>query len=76
MSLEQEIKEKGRELGFDAVGITDASPIGREHVEHLQEWLRRGCAGRMDYMHRNLEKRVDPAQLRKDAKSVIVSPEL
>jgi len=72
MTLEQEIKEKGRELGFDAVGITDASPIGREHVEHLQEWLRRGYAGRMDYMHRNLDKRIDPSQLRKGAKSVIV----
>ncbi len=72
MTLEQEIKDKGRELGFEAVGITDASPIGREHVEHLQEWLRRGCAGRMDYMHRNLDKRIDPSQLRKGAKSVIV----
>jgi len=72
MSLEQEIKDKGRELGFDAVGITDASQVGREHVEHLQEWLRRGYAGRMEYMHRHLEKRIDPAQLRKGAKSVIV----
>jgi epoxyqueuosine reductase len=72
MSLEQEIKDKGRELGFDAVGITDASPIGREHVEHLREWLRRGYAGPMDYMSRNLEERIDPAQLRKGARSAIV----
>jgi len=72
MSLEQEIKAKGRELGFDAVGITGASPIGREHVEHLREWLRRGYAGPMGYMGRNLDKRVDPAQLRKGARSVIV----
>jgi epoxyqueuosine reductase QueG len=72
MSLEQEIKDKGRELGFDAVGITGASPIGREHVEHLQEWLRRGYAGPMEYMSRNLEKRIDPAQLRKGTQSVIV----
>jgi epoxyqueuosine reductase QueG len=72
MSLEQEIKDKGREMGFDAVGITGASPIGREHIEHLWEWLRRGYAGPMDYMSRNLEKRIDPAQLRKGAQSVIV----
>ena len=72
MSLEQEIKDKGRELGFDAIGITDASPIGPDHVEHLREWLRRGYAGRMEYMHRNLDKRIDPARLRKGAKSVIV----
>ena len=72
MSLEQEIKDQALTLGFDAVGITDTSPIPAEHVEHFQRWLRAGCAGRMDYMNRNLEKRVHPAQLLKGAKSVIV----
>jgi len=72
MTLEQEIKDKARELGFDAVGITDASPLGREHAEHFQQWLAHGCAGRMDYMTRNLDKRLDPAKLRKGAQSMIV----
>jgi epoxyqueuosine reductase len=72
MSLEQQIKDKAVALGFDAVGITDASPIGAEHVEHLKAWLQSGCAGRMDYMHRNLEKRIHPAKLLDSAKSVIV----
>jgi epoxyqueuosine reductase len=72
MSLEQEIKAKALELGFDAAGITDASRIGAEHVEHMQEWLRRGYAGRMEYMHQHFEKRIDPAQLRKGAQSVVV----
>jgi epoxyqueuosine reductase len=72
MSLEQQIKDKALELGFDAVGITDASPIGPEHVEHFETWLRSGYAGRMDYMHRNLDKRVHPAKLLEGAQSVIV----
>ncbi len=72
MSLEQEIRDRALALGFDAVGITDAAPLGAEHVERFEAWLRAGCAGRMEYMHRNLEKRLDPAQLRKGAKSVIV----
>ena len=72
MSLEQEIKDTALSLGFDAVGITDTSPLGAEHVERFEAWLRSGCAGRMDYMHRNLEKRIDPARLRKGARSVIV----
>jgi hypothetical protein len=72
MSLEQEIKDQALALGFDAVGITDTAPIGAEHVEHFERWLRSGCAGRMEYMHRNLEKRLHPAHLRKGAKSVIV----
>lgn len=72
MSLEQEIKGKALELGFDAAGITDASPLGREHVEHFEAWLRSGCAGPLQYMRRNLEKRLDPAKLLKGARSVIV----
>jgi len=71
MSLEQDIKHKALELGFDA-GITDASPIGREHAEHLDAWLRSGYAGPMLYMHRNLAKRIDPSKLLDGARSVVV----
>lgn len=71
MSLEQDIKSKALELGFDAVGITDASPIGREHVEHFDAWLQSGYAGPMRYMYRHLEKRFDPAKLMDGARSVI-----
>jgi len=72
MGLEQDIKNRALELGFDAAGITDASPIGREHVEHFEAWLRSGCAGPLSYMHRNLGKRVDPGKLMPGARSVIV----
>jgi len=72
MSLEQQIKDKALALGFDAAGITDAAPISPEHVAHLEAWLRSGYAGRMDYMHRHLEKRIDPARLLDGARSVIV----
>jgi len=70
--LEQEIKAKALALGFDAAGITDAAPLGREHVEHFEAWLRAGYAGTMAYLHRNLDKRLDPAKLLDGAKSVIV----
>ena len=72
MSLEQEIKDRALQLGFDAVGITDASPLGAEHVEHFEAWLRSGYAGRMDYMRRHLAKRTNPANLLQGARSVIV----
>jgi epoxyqueuosine reductase len=72
MSLEQQIKDKAIELGFDAVGITDASPIDPPQVEHLRTWLAAGCAGQMQYMHRHLEKRTNPAELLEGAASVIV----
>jgi epoxyqueuosine reductase len=66
------IKQHALELGFDLVGITDAGPIGHEHLRHLQAWLDAGYAGSMSYMHRNLEKRTHPAALLKGARSVII----
>ena len=71
MSLAQDIKQKALQLGFDLIGITDASPIDAEQVELLTSWLNRGYAGRMSYMRRNLEKRAAPAKLLKNAQSVI-----
>ena len=73
MTLEQEIKDRALQLGFDAVGITDASPIADADVARLRAWLRAGCAGRMQYMHRNIEKRIHPAALLDGARSVIVA---
>jgi epoxyqueuosine reductase len=71
MSLSEEIKQKALEQGFDAVGITDASPIEVVQVKLLTDWLDAGYAGRMSYMHRNFEKRICPANLLEGAKSVI-----
>ena len=72
MTLTEQIKNKAVELGFDLVGVTDASPIESAHVAALTDWLKTGCAGRMNYMHRNFEKRINPAVLLHNAQSVIV----
>ena len=71
MSLSQEIKHKAIELGFDLIGITDASPIGTRQVELLSQWLKSGLAGQMSYLHNHLEKRTQPALLLENAQSVI-----
>lgn len=73
MSLTQDIKCKGIELGFDLVGITDAAPISDRQSVALAIWLQSGFAGQMDYMHRNLQKRLNPAKLMQGARSVIVA---
>jgi len=72
MTLTQQIKQAARELGFDLVGVTDASPVSREQVNRLLGWLDAGYAGRMTWLHSNIEKRVDPSKLLPGAKSVIV----
>jgi epoxyqueuosine reductase len=72
MSLSQEIKCKAIELGFDLVGVTDASPIDAGQAKIFAQWLKSGFVGQMDYMHRNLQKRLDPSKLLENAQSVIV----
>jgi len=72
MSLSQDIKHKAIELGFDLIGVTNASPIDAEQAEIFAQWLKSGFAGQMNYMHRNLQKRLDPARLFENARSVIV----
>jgi len=72
MTLTDNIKRKSLELGFDLVGVTNASPLDAEQMEFLADWLKAGYAARMNYMHRNLEKRIDPAKLLENAQSIIV----
>ena len=72
MSLTGKIKQKGIDLGFDLVGVTGASPIGGGFAERFGDWLTDGMAGEMGYMHRNIEKRLNPVLLLKNARSVIV----
>jgi len=72
MSLSQDIKNKAIELGFDLIGVTDAAPIDAEQVQIFAEWLSSGFAGQMYYMHKNLQKRLNPARLSEHAQSVII----
>ncbi|MHA4750780.1 hypothetical protein ACX0FG_15740, partial [Enterococcus faecium] len=59
--LAQSIKDWGRELGFQQVGIADVQ-LG-EHEQHLQRWLDAGYQGEMDYMAAHGSKRAHPDEL-------------
>ncbi len=59
---------KASELGFDLCGI--AAVDGLADAEHLKEWLERGYAGRMQYLHD--PRRADVMQVLPDARSIIV----
>ena len=72
MTITEKIKQKALELGFDIVGVTDASPVSKDQVNRLLGWLDAGFAGRMMWLHSNLEKRTDPGKLMPGAKSVVV----
>ena len=60
-NLAQSIKDWGRELGFQQVGISDVE-LG-EHEVHLQRWLDAGFQGEMEYMASHGSKRSHPDEL-------------
>ncbi len=60
-ALAIKIKEWGKELGFQAVGIADVNLHDAE--ERLLEWLAQGFHGQMDYMAKHGVKRSRPAEL-------------
>jgi epoxyqueuosine reductase len=62
------IVAKATEIGFDLCGIASAKGLG--DPAHLREWLERGYAGRMQYMHD--PRRADITQVLPDVRSVIV----
>jgi epoxyqueuosine reductase len=69
--LKAKIRNWGRELGFDAIGIagTDLGETERE----LQDWLAAGCHGEMDYMAAHGTKRSRPAELVPGTRAVIAA---
>jgi epoxyqueuosine reductase len=68
--LTEWIKKRALELGFSACGISRAGRLDKEE-DRLLDWLMKGYHGEMGYMNRNLEKRLDPAQLLEGTRSVI-----
>ena len=66
-----EIKECARTLGFELVGITSAQPP--RHTEEFRQWLASDFHGEMAYMAKNAEKRVNPAAVLDDARSIVIA---
>lgn len=67
--LASDIKNWGRALGFDAVGIADADLSDAE--PRLLAWLTRGWHGEMNYMARHASARCHPEELLPGTVSVI-----
>jgi epoxyqueuosine reductase len=64
------IKEEALRLGFNNVGISKADFLVEE-APRLEKWLYNNHHGKMSYMERNFDKRLDPRLLVDNAKSVI-----
>ncbi len=68
--IEEVIKSLALEAGFDLAGITAAEPS--VFSEAYRSWIDKGYAGEMEYLARNLHRRLDPRELLPNARSIIV----
>lgn len=66
--LKQGIRQEAGALGFSAVGF---ARFERIPGERLETWLKKGYQGRMAYLERNIEKRLDPGRILADVKTII-----
>ena len=65
------IRARALELGFDAVGFTDAE-LGEEARDGLRDYLAHGYHGDMGWLADTAERREHPRALWDDARSVVV----
>jgi epoxyqueuosine reductase len=65
------LKARARELGFDACGIAPAA--AHPELAFFREWLDRGYAGEMAYLHRSADRRADVRHVLPTARTVIVT---
>ncbi|MCK5637922.1 MAG: tRNA epoxyqueuosine(34) reductase QueG [Flavobacteriaceae bacterium] len=64
------IKTEANRLGFSSCGIAKAEFL-EEEAPRLEQWLKNGFQGKMNYMENHFDKRLDPTKLVPRAKSVI-----
>ncbi|MBN2806532.1 MAG: tRNA epoxyqueuosine(34) reductase QueG [Prolixibacteraceae bacterium] len=70
-TFSSQIKTKAHELGFSACGIAPVRKLAEEEARY-HAYLNEQYHGEMSYLVRNIDKRLDPAQLVEGAKSVVV----
>ena len=64
------IKNKSIELGFISCGISKSGFLENE-IGRFESWLKNNYHGKMSYMERNFDKRMDTRKLVDGSKSVI-----
>lgn len=66
----QIVKQTAKQLGFDYCGIAKAEFLA-DDAKKLENWLKKGMHGKMQYMENYFDLRTDPRKLFPGAKSVI-----
>ena len=71
MSLYPSLAQSAASLGFAAFGAAEACALGPEAEKRLNDYLREGRNADMDYMERNVQKRLDVTLLVDGARTVM-----
>lgn len=69
-TISQFIKVETQRLGFDYCGLARANFLS-EDAPRLEAWLKKGYAGDMNYLTRNIDLRLDPRKLLNGTKTVL-----
>ena len=64
------IKNKAIDLGFISCGISKSGFL-QDEIERFENWLKNNYHGKMSYMERNFDKRLDTTKLVEGSKSII-----
>jgi epoxyqueuosine reductase len=65
----EEVRRQASAAGFDLCGVAPAESL--PELPFLREWLARGYAGEMRYLHRTADRRLDVRDVLPSARSVI-----
>lgn len=67
----EKVKSEALSLGFHACGIAKAEPVDSVNAEAFRYWIKVNGNADMEYMARNIEKRLNPNMLMPEVKSII-----
>ena len=64
------VKSIAKDLGFISCGISKSGFL-EDEADRFEKWLKNNYHGKMSYMQRNFDKRLDTTKLVEGSKSVI-----
>lgn len=71
MLFSSEIKKHASEIGFSACGIAPAEAVSSHREKEYKSWLKNGNHAEMEYLARNVDKKLNPCLLVEGAKTVV-----
>lgn len=69
--MKEKIREIAKGIGFDLIGFSRCGRVEEDFVKFYMDYIKKGYNGEMKYLEKNIEKRFNPENLLKGAKTII-----